>query len=386
MKVNLTDVGIRALTPPDAGQYTVWDKASPLGVRVSDGGAKTFIVMVGSGKRRTIGKVGIITLSDARVEAKRILAEKTLGIEKAAASTITFGEALPLFLEDNYKGRRPRSKSEAKRLLEKHFLPALRTTLLSDITDKDVGRQLDKLSDVPSEQLHAFRAIRKMLRWCTKPPRRYISHSPLEGYDAPSKDRKGKRILSETEIVQVWAASLQMGMFGGMVRLLFLWGARSGEVARSRRTWIADGVMTIPGDFTKNHRDHATPLLPMARAVLAEQTTNSDFFFPGRWDADTHFADGSWGKKKRELDKLSGVQKWQIRDIRRTFRSALPKLGVAREVAERLLNHVSGENLNDLDEIYNLYEFLDEKRAALEKWEAYLTHLLAAHTAPARAA
>ena len=31
---------------------------------------------------------------------------------------------------------------------------------------------------------------RTMLRWCTCPPRRYITHSPLEGYEPPSQDRK----------------------------------------------------------------------------------------------------------------------------------------------------------------------------------------------------
>lgn len=129
-KVNLTDAGIRALTAPATGQKTVWDKGSPLGVRVSQGGSKTFVVMLGSGQRHTIGRVGVVKLTDAREEAKRIIAAKTLGlIEKE--STVTFGEALPLFLEDNYRSKRPRTKSEAKRCLEGHFLPSLRKKQLT---------------------------------------------------------------------------------------------------------------------------------------------------------------------------------------------------------------------------------------------------------------
>jgi hypothetical protein len=46
-------------------------------------------------------------------------------------------------------------------------------------------------------------------------------------------------------------------------------------------------------------------------------------------------------------------------------------------IAERLLNHVSGKNLTELDEIYDRYEYLDEKRAALQKWETHLFNLLA---------
>jgi hypothetical protein len=59
---------------------------------------------------------------------------------------------------------------------------------------------------------------------------------------------------------------------------------------------------------------------------------------PGRWDFGAHFQDGSWGKLKREIAERSGVQGWQMRDIRRTFRSNLPKIGVSRDLAERLLN------------------------------------------------
>jgi integrase len=383
-KINLTDVGIRALQPPKAGQITVWDKSSPVGVRVSDGGAKTFIVMVGSGKRRTIGKVGIITLSDARTEAKRILAEKTLGIEQQPDS-VTFAAALTLFIEENYKDCTPRTKSEAKRLLERHFLPAFRTTDLPDVTDAQIGRQLAKLSDVPSEQLHAFRAIRTMLRWCTKPPRRYIRHSPLEGYDPPSQDKKRKRILSDDELVTVWRACT--GMFGVIIRLIFLWGTRKGETGRMRRTWIAaqaghnlnvpHGIMTIPGAYTKNGRAHAIPILPLAHSILGELTEEGDYLFPGRLNGDEHIRDGSWGKFKTALDKASGVTGWTVHDIRRTFRSLLARLGTPREIAEILLNHVSGANKSDLDEIYDQYDYLVEKRDALLKIEAHITALLA---------
>jgi hypothetical protein len=138
-KITLTDAGIRGLAAPATAQKTVWDKGSPLGVRISQGGSKTFIVMLGPSTRHTIGRVGVVKLTDAREEAKRITAAKTLGmIQKESA--VTFGEALPLFLEDNYRPpKKPRTKSEAKRCLEGHFLPALRKKQLSAVTDGDTG-------------------------------------------------------------------------------------------------------------------------------------------------------------------------------------------------------------------------------------------------------
>jgi hypothetical protein len=373
MKVSLTDIGVRALKAPDTGQTTVWDANSPLGVRISQGGSKSYVVMLGSGKRHTIGRAGVLKLAEAREEAKRLLAEKTLGLIKKP-SPITFGAALPQFLEEHYRGKRPRTKKEATRLLEKHFLPAFRATLLSDVSDQDIGRRLAKLAQTPGEQLHAFRMLRTFLRWCTRPPRRYIPHSPLEGYPAPAVEKKGTRVLTDEELVKVWRARTDEA--GDFVRLLILWGTRNTETAVIEPTWVEEGMLTIPGQFTKNHRAHSIPLQPMALDILERQAKGSRYFFPGRTEGSRI---SGWSALKQSIDKAVGFSDWQLRDIRRTFRSNMAKLRVPREVAEILLNHITGAGKNDLDEIYDRYDYLEEKAAALKKWEDRIAELLARH-------
>jgi len=329
--------------------------------------------MIGSGKRRTLGRFGIVTLSKAREEARRILAEKTLGITVPVVKLgVLFDVAVPTFIEDHYKTLKPRTKHEANRLLTTKF-SLLNTKLLSEITDEDVSADLKKLADTPSEQLHAFRALRVFFKWCMRPPHRYIKHSPLEGYPAPGKDKKGKRILSDDELRKVWHAC--EGMFGDMIRLLILWGCRNGEIGRLMPQWKERDIMTIPGEFTKNGRAHAIAILPMARAILHRRKTNERYYFPGHL-IDDHFKDGSWGKFKKELDKRSGVTGWQVRDLRRTFRSTLARLKVPREIAEIMLNHVTGGGKTDLDEIYDRYEYLKEKRDALAKLERHIRQII----------
>lgn len=372
MRTHITDVSVRALRPA-ARQYKCWDtRTKGFGVLVS-GQTKSWFVSFGKERRlKTLGRYPDLSLADARKKALSFLgAEQVPGQPKS----MTFEAAVPLFLEDNYKHvRGKRTKSEAKRLLEKHFLPSFAKRPLSEITDRDISHELAKLANTPSTQLHAYRAIKVMMRWCTRPPRRYIPVSPLHDYEPPGKDTKRNRILSDDELIKVWRAST--GKHGAMVRLLILWGSRSGETARLQRTWLEDGIVTIPGTFT-NGRSHAIPLLPMAKAILDAQKSNSAYFFPGRLLTDEHFNDGSWGKLKGEIATEAGVSDWQIRDLRRTFRSNMAKLKVPREIAEILLNHVTGANRNDLDEIYNRYDYLDEKREALTKWEERLTTLLA---------
>jgi integrase len=161
-----------------------------------------------------------------------------------------------------------------------------------------------------------------------------------------------------------------------MVRLLILWGTRNGETGRLQRDWVERNAIVIPGDFTKNSRAHAVPLLPLARSVLGEQKSNGPYYFPGRLLDGSFFKDGSWGKLKKEIEKASGVKGWQLRDIRRTFRSNMAKLKVSRETCEILLNHVTGGGKNDLDEIYDRYDYLSEKKEALTKWEKRLSEIV----------
>src|SRR5205823_128780 len=98
--MRLTDIAIRALQAPEKGQRTYFDDTLPsFGVRVSQGGTRTFIVMYGPERiRKTIARYPIISLADARTEAKRILAEHTLGRTRPKA--VRFDTALEEYFAD----------------------------------------------------------------------------------------------------------------------------------------------------------------------------------------------------------------------------------------------------------------------------------------------
>lgn len=368
--LGLTDLSVQSLKP---GLYM--DRKTPaFGIRVGKR-RKTWIVL----KEPNRTKIRLGHYPDLPLVEARRRAFVALGTPVGQKEiSIDFEQAKQKFIEENYCGKGERTKSETLRLLSRLEFKCT----LSALDDSSIERELGKLAHVPSEQLHAFRALRTMLRWCTKPPHRYIKHSPLEGYSAPGKDTKRKRILSDDELKKIWHACEES--FGDMIRLVMLWGCRNGEIGRLQKQWRDKQVVVIPGAFTKNGRAHAIPILPAARAILNRQERlgdnwrdkTSDYYFPGHIKG-THFNDGSWGKLKKELDKRSGVTNWQVRDLRRTFRSTLARLKVPREIAEIMLNHVTGAGKNDLDEIYDRYDYLPEKRAALQKIEAHLKKLLA---------
>jgi hypothetical protein len=58
-------------------------------------------------------------------------------------------------------------------------------------------------------------------------------------------------------------------------------------------------------------------------------------------------------------------------DLRRTLRSNTKRLKIDPEVAEAMLNHKK----QGLNEIYDGYDFFDEKRDGYARWETFLVGL-----------
>ena len=71
-----------------------------------------------------------------------------------------------------------------------------------------------------------------------------------------------------------------------------------------------------------------------------------------------------FSKMKAQLDQASKVTDWRLHDLRRTGRSEMARLNVDDVVVERVLNHVP----RGMIKVYNQYQYLDEKREALNLW------------------
>ena len=146
--MRLTDITIRNLKPPERGQKIYRDDTlKGFGVRCSSGGAKTYVLMHGANRQlTTLGRVGVIKLSDARDAARTILAERTLG--KHQSRRIAYDDALKAFLEHSEQKNRPRTVRDYKRLLNRHF--RFGREQLADISQQEIMRRIYRLKDTPS--------------------------------------------------------------------------------------------------------------------------------------------------------------------------------------------------------------------------------------------
>jgi len=121
-----------------------------------------------------------------------------------------------------------------------------------------------------SERRNTLAVGRTFFRWCVRPPRRYLKHSPLEGVELP-KPRKGKRILEPDEIKIVWNAAKGQGYpYGSICQLLIVTGQRGGEIANLRRPWIneKDRTITLPEWVCKNSKEHTFPYGDLVAGIL----------------------------------------------------------------------------------------------------------------------
>jgi integrase len=369
-KQRLDDTLLRSLKPPEKGQTVIWDtNLAAFGCRVSQGGSKTFII---NHKKTflTIGRYPIISLSEARTEAKRMMAEFTLG--KIRPQSITYEQAVKLFLQEKGERRKARTVADHKRHLNKLGFKCQ----MADVTHQDLERKLKRLR--PSEFNHRLSCAKTFFKWAQD--KRYITDNPTVGL-TPHKRPKRKRTLTDDELRAVWLATDQLtGHFKEIVRLLILMGQRRGETAALRDTYYGDNaqILCLPAEITKNGREHAFPVGPMAacalRAMAAEilarnirKERPSSLLFQAV-GSDSPFS--GWSKCKAELDKLAPIAPWTLHDLRRTFRTTLGRLKVRPDIAERLVNHISART--EMEETYDLYTYLPEMREAMEMWETFV--------------
>ena len=73
---------------------------------------------------------------------------------------------------------------------------------------------------------------------------------------------------------------------------------------------------------------------------------------------------------------MSDVTNWRFHDLRRSFAThSTEKLNISPVIADKILNHVTGQ-VRGVAAIYQHGEYLEDRRAALQKWGDYIQNLV----------
>jgi hypothetical protein len=145
------------------------------------------------------------------------------------------------------------------------------------------------------------------------------------------------------------------------------------EFQKARAEAASDDLLTIPDFLCKNKRENILPLCNLARSLIpSSRDSKPNLVFPARGKSATPF--NGWSKCKAALDAGMMIAPWQLRDLRRTYRTIHARIGTPPHVAERLICHISSTSA--LEEIYDRHTYLPEMRDAVGEYEAFLTTLL----------
>jgi integrase len=235
-----------------------------------------------------------------------------------------------------------------------------------------LAKRNNGMSESRGRKMHA--ALNIFFRWAVR--QRRVAANPCSGVWHPGAPPARDRVLSDPEIRAFWLATDKVGQpFAPVLKLLLLTGCRLGEVAGMRRDELgADGIWTIPGTRTKNHRQHVVPLPPMVQEIIATAPrVEGSYVFTTTGTSPI----SGWSKCKRELDEQmsAGVPSWRLHDLRRTCASGMQRLGVRTEVVERALNHVSG-SYGGVAGIYQRDPLHEETSAAMLRWSQHVQGLV----------
>ena len=379
--------------PPGAADKIFFDDGlSGFGLRVRDGGKRTWIAQyrVGAKQRRvTLGTVENLDPQAARQRAKDVLSKVHLGgdpqtekAERRAQASVTVGVMVERYLAERAAKRlKPRSFEEVERHLKKHW-SALSGLPIRSVTRSDVAEQLGRIAkdSGPFASNRARAALSAFFSWAIGEG--LVDATPVLGTNKATEEISRDRVLSGEELAAIWNEA-GGGDYGAIVRLLILTGQRREEVGGMLWSEIDLDrlVWRIDAERTKNGLAHDVPLSSPAVEILRKRERSGRALVFGSREGPFQ----GWSNAKSALDRRvlatlrepgadGALKPWRLHDIRRTVATRMAELGVQPHVIEAVLNHISGHKAG-VAGVYNRATYAAEKRQALDMWGEHVESL-----------
>ena len=402
---NATDRNLRA-----------WLSAGPVNRGVGDG--LTFVASATSarqgkgswilrfrigGKQRekVLGRYPDLSLKDARAlaredrlsiqQGKDVAAAKQL--DKLKASEMQTVQGLSQAWYERHIVGKYKHPEVVERVLRRHIKPVIGNLPVDEIRPIHIDQVLTRIVDggAPTVANDALRYLDRMFHFAVK--RRLIETNPAYGFDisdAGGTESSRVRWLKRDELATLARDMKSTANFGRpnelAVWLLLALCVRKMELLSA--VWadfdLELGVWQLDSSRTKTQASIDIPLAAPVIEWLKELRVfacGEAHLFPAR--RRVHRRNGVARKNRFQhispdtlnvaLKRLplKGVEHFTVHDIRRTARTQMAALGINRFVAERALNH----KIRDVEGIYDLHDYFEERKIALAKWAELLVAL-----------
>jgi len=352
-KFRFTKPKVDALPPALPGKRDEYrDEALPgLWIRVSGAGVKTYAVLArkkgGALERVTIGTADKLTPENARVKAKKIIADLATGVShaadaKAKRGETTFDELLTDYLDSTTM--KPRSLAAYRWLYKKHVESDLGKRKLSDITVERLRALHKKVSkETPTTANRCVSMVKAAFNWA-------LHEGTWEGGNPAERVKKNTetsrtRYLQPVELAIFFQALEESEEPAkSFFMLCLLTGARRSNVLAM--AWadisLGDALWRITAADAKAGEEISVPLVPEAVTLL--QRLHNEISGKSSWVFPADSKTGHYQEPKRAwatLRKRSGLTDLRIHDLRRTMGSWLVRTGANTAINAKALGHKS---------------------------------------------
>jgi hypothetical protein len=375
----------------------------------------------------------VLTLAEARRKAKLwrgMIGERKIdpALEQKRqqqAEQLKRKNSFAAVAEDFFVEKLPgeRKGEEVKRDIKANFVPQLGAFPITEITDLQIIAIIKaKKRTAPGQARNLLGYAKRLFTWAVAQRCYGLKASPCDGIKPSAiigKSNRTKRLLSDDELFALWRAAERLKYPAGSVyQLLMLLSLRLNEVAdaslpefdpalvRVLRTTADDEIADqlkrlptekklwiIPAERMKGRNGeahpHAVPLSDDALDILATLPR----FKKGKFLFSTTFGEkpvwisdkikkkldarmlrtlGALARRRGDDPKSVELPPWRNHHIRHAVRSNLSRLRIAEEAREAVLAHVRP----GIKGVYDLYDYLDEKREALELWAVRLRSIV----------
>jgi integrase len=356
-------------------------------LQVMPSGSKTFMYIYTSNGKRIhlyLGQYPHVSLAEARLKYNEAYNKVQMGEDPALPPApqkdeepvaSTFGDFADLYLKWSEANHATAWFKTVKMSLENDVLPFWKDRPMADIKRRDAIALLERVAArAPGQAKNVHKVARAVFEYAIH--REHLEANPmlkLSKVVPTLKPVVKKRILSDSEIRQVWRA-LDEGpgdeRTKAAIKLVLVTAQRPVEVASMHRSQIDGNWWTM--EDTKNNEAHRVYLTATALELIGD---GEGYIFPS-------YKPGPSGEARpivrQTLSQHVASQKyfdlpvWTPHDLRRTARTVMARLGIPEEHAEAVLNHKK----QGVVKVYNLHQYANEKKAAMLLWEAELQRII----------
>jgi integrase len=389
--VKLTELKIKNAKPKDK-KYKLYD-GDYLYLEVYPSGNKQWVYEYKKKKVFKLGNYPTLKLKDARLKKEEIKKEIILygldyyvnkRLEEKQKAKRAFLSVVNEWVEVYKVGKAKRSVTTTLQRLNKHILPVFEKRDISEIKLKDIFDFLKSKERPTAEKLKSI--LNGIFNYAVS--KEYIKHNIVKDINmsqifGDTSKKNHYDFITDLDEVKIYYNEVNdlttQPIVKGAIKIIWLTALRQGSVRQIKWKHIdfKNRVLIVPRDNLKiktiDFKIYITDEMLKIFEKLKEIKA-SEYVFYGLKNNDEFVSETSLRKFMKSVSKKYNINYQTLHGIRHTFATLTrqylqKKYDIKDEVIEIALQHL---DKNKIREVYNHYDYFEERKELLILWEKFL--------------